>query len=127
MTLPAWMKSRWVIVPGAIALSIAVWNIYVVSHDHGILEGRVIDAAGAPAADVTVTLFERSFVAYTAKDTVKTDAVGRFRFTNNQNHALQLEAVSPTLGKSDRLPLRLWFRGQDIRITEPLRLEGRPP
>lgn len=127
MTLPAWMRSRWVIVPGCLALSILLWNMYVFVHDNGIVEGRVVDAAGQPVTGAEVTLFERSFVAYTAKDHAKTDASGRFRFENNRSHALQLEAASANLGKSDRLPIRLWFSGQDLRLIEPLRLEGKLP
>ena len=127
MTFPALMKSRWVIVPSALALSIILWNLYVAVHANGIVGGRVVDAGGRPVADATVTLFERSFVAYTAKDRVKTDAEGLFRFTDNQNHALQIEAEAPTLGKSDRLPVRLWFRAQDFRLADPLRLAGRQP
>ncbi len=127
MRVPAWMKSRWVVVPGFLALSIAVWNIYVIAHANGMVEGRVVDAAGSPVTDAVVTLFERSFVAYTAKDQSKTDARGHFRFIDNQNHALQLEAASPTQGKSDRVSVRLWFRGQDFQLADPLRLQKQTP
>lgn len=127
MTQPAWIKGRWVIVPGFLAITITLWNLYVAAHNSGALQGRVVDTTGRPVADATVTLFERSFVAYTTKDKTKTDSSGFFRFADNQNHALQLEAESPELGKSERLSLRLWFRGQDTTLADPLRLEGRKP
>ena len=127
MMLPAWIRSRWVIVPAVLTISIVLWNIYVTAHDGGLVEGSVIDAAGRPVPGATVTLFERSFVAYTSKDTTKADDAGLFRFTNSRNHALQLEAESPTLGKSERHSIRLWFRAQNFRLVEPLRLAGRQP
>lgn len=125
MKMPAWTRSRWVIVPAILAISIVLWNSYVTAHNGGLVEGSVIDAAGRPVPGATVTLFERSFVAYTSKDTTKADEAGLFRFTNNQNHALQLEAEFPTLGKSDRHSIRLWFRAQNFRLVEPLVLAGR--
>ena len=44
------LNSRWVIVPAAFVIVIVVWITYVGSHDHGIVEGRVVDAAGRPVA-----------------------------------------------------------------------------
>lgn len=123
----AWMKSRWVIVPAALATTISLWNVYVSAHNDGLIEGRVVDAGGRPVPGATVTLFERSFVAYTANDKTQTDVSGLFRFVNSQNHALQIEAESPALGKSDRHSIRLWFRAQNVRLAEPLQLTGRQP
>ena len=56
MTVPPWIRSRWVIVPGILLVTIALWNLYVATHDHGVVEGRVVDAGGRPVAGATVTL-----------------------------------------------------------------------
>ena len=56
---PLWRRllvNRFVLVPGAIAAAILAWNLYVASHDHGIVEGRVLEPlpesrVGAVAAE----------------------------------------------------------------------------
>ena len=113
--------SRWVIVPGAMAIVIIGWLAYVGGHDHGIVEGRVIDAAGRPVAGATVLMLKRGFVTHEQAGRATTDAAGAFRFNDNVSHSIQLEAETPALGRSERRIVRLWFAAQDIRITEPLR------
>ena len=39
-------KSRWVIVPSLFVIVTVAWLTYVGRHDHGVVEGRVVDAAG---------------------------------------------------------------------------------
>jgi len=115
------LGSRWVIVPGGMALAILVWLAYVGTHNHGVIEGRVVDAAGMPVAGAAVLLFERGFVTHQEKGRATTDADGRFRFDDNQSHSIQLEAESPELGRSDRRIVRLMFAAQDTRLIDPLR------
>jgi hypothetical protein len=103
------------------------WNIHVAANDSGLVEGRVVDAAGKPVAGATVVLFDRGFVTHTERARTVADAEGRFRFTGNANHSLQLEAEAPGLGKSDRRVVRLWFRSQDVRLAVPLKLAGTRP
>src|SRR6185437_4783195 len=43
MNHTAWLRSRWVVVPGTIAIATLLWNAYVSTHDHGIVAGRVVD------------------------------------------------------------------------------------
>jgi hypothetical protein len=119
-----WLKSRWVIVPGAIVACILGWLAYVDTHNHGIVEGRVVDAAGQPVAGATVQLFERGFVTHEARSRATTDGAGGFRFTDNRSHSIQLEAEAPGLGRTDRRVLRLWFAAQDARLPQPLRFAG---
>lgn len=126
-SLPAWARSRWTIVPGVLAIGIVGWNLYVSAHNSGLVEGLVVDAAGRPVAGATVILFDRGFVTHTEKARTAADAQGRFRFPRNDNHSLQLEASADGLGKSDRRIVRLWFRAQDARLAEPLRLSGARP
>ena len=115
------LNTRWVIVPGAIALAILFWLAYVGTHNNGVLEGRVIDSAGRPVAGAIVLLFERGFVTHQEKGRAQSDADGVFRFTDNRSHSVQLEAEAPGLGRTERRIVRLWFAAQDTRLADPLR------
>ena len=64
---PLWRRlllNRFVLVPGAIAAAILAWNIYVATHDNGIVEGLVVDAKGEPVADASVALWVLNFTTY---------------------------------------------------------------
>ena len=115
------LATRWVIVPGSFAIVILAWLSYVGGYDHGIVEGRVVDATAKPVAGATVLLFERGFVTHQERGRTKTDASGAFRFDDNRSHSIQLEAEAAGLGRTDRRIVRLWFAAQDTRLTEPLR------
>ncbi|MEJ7669102.1 MAG: carboxypeptidase-like regulatory domain-containing protein [Casimicrobiaceae bacterium] len=121
MSIRSWATSRWVVVPGGMIIVTLVWLAYVGSHNHGIVEGRVVDAAGQPVAGASVQLFERGFVTHQERGRTTSDAQGAFRFTDNRSHSIQLEAEAPSLGRTDRRILRLWFAAQDAQIAEPLR------
>jgi hypothetical protein len=118
------LLNRFVLVPGVIVLAIAIWNVYVATHNNGLLAGRVIDLAGRPVADATVSLWTFNFTTYEEKDRVKTDADGVFRFTNNPSHRIQISAEKPGVGRSPRIPVFLYFRAQDTTLDQPLRLAG---
>jgi hypothetical protein len=115
------LGSRFVIVPALIAVTVAVWNLYVGLHAHGDLAGRVIDAAGKPVAGATVVLWAHDFVTQVETARTTTDAAGDFRFTDNASHLIQLQALA---GKdmSQRVTIRLWFRGQDRVVETPLKV-----
>lgn len=115
-----WLRSRWVIVPGVMTLATLLWLAYVGSHNHGLIEGQVVDAAGRPVPGAAVLLFERGFVTHQERGRTTTDAQGHFRFTDNRSHSVQLEAAAPQLGRSERRIVRLWFAAQDVRIAEPI-------
>jgi hypothetical protein len=114
--------NRFVLVPAAIVLAVALWNIYVATHNHGLVTGRVIDPAGRPVADATVALWVFNFTTYEEKERVKTDADGVFRFTNNPSHKIQISAEKQGVGRSPRIPVFLYFRAQDTTLDAPLRL-----
>jgi len=117
-----WLRSRWVVVPGTMALATLAWLAYVGGHAHGLVEGRVVDAAGQPVPGASVLLFERGFVTHQERGRATTDAQGRFRFTDNRSHSIQLEATAPDRGRSERRIVRLWFAAQDTVLAEPLKL-----
>jgi hypothetical protein len=117
----AWLRNRWVIVPALLTALALGWWAYAEANNDGLIEGRVVDAAGAPVPGASVVLFERGFVAHQEKTRVTADGQGRFRITGNSSHSVQLEAEAPGLGRSNRLVLRLWFRAQNRVLAEPLR------
>ena len=118
------LLNRFVLVPAAIAVVTLAWNLYVATHDHGLVSGRVVDAVGKPVADATVTLWVFNFVTFEEKLHVKTGADGSFRFTDNPSHKIELSAEKAGVGRSARLPVRLYFQAQDTALTEPIRLSG---
>jgi len=118
------LLSRFVVVPLVIAVLIGAWNIYVSSHDHGLLAGRVVDATGRPMANATVILFTHDFVTQVEKARTATDASGAFRFDHNDSHLVQLQAQDGNQS-SRRITIRLWFRAQDRVLRKPLVLTPR--
>jgi hypothetical protein len=120
----ALLLNRFVLVPGLIAATIVLWNLYVATHDHGVVAGRVLDGAGKPVADATVALWVYNFTTYQESLHVRTDADGAFRFTGNPSHRIQVSAEKPGIGRSARVPVFLYFRSQDTALSAPLTLAG---
>ena len=120
-TWRTWLTSRWVIVPGGMGIATLAWLAYVAGHNHGIVEGRVVDAAGQPVGGASVQLFERGFGTHQERGRTTSDAQGAFRCSDNRSHSIQLEAETPNLGRTDRRVVRLWFAAQDTKLAEPLR------
>jgi hypothetical protein len=121
MKIRRWLASRWVVVPGGMAVVTLAWLAYVAGHNHGIVEGQVVDASGRPVGGASVILFERGFVTHQERGRATSDAKGVFRFTDNRSHSIQLEAEAPGLGRTDRRIVRLWFAAQDVELAKPLR------
>ena len=111
------LTHRFFVVPLALALVVAGWNIYIAFNDGGIIEGQVRDRAGAPVPGATVIFFERNFIYYQEKQRTVTDASGAYRFDGMQIHVGQLEAHTADGRQSDRRQLRLWFRAQDTEVA----------
>jgi Carboxypeptidase regulatory-like domain len=125
MNVGPWLRSRWVIVPGGMVIFTLAWLAYVGQHNNGLIEGRVLDAAGNPVSGATVLIFERGFVTHQERARATTDGAGRFRFTDNRSHSVQLEAEAPELGRTERRIVRLWFAAQDTSLEAPLRFAAR--
>jgi Carboxypeptidase regulatory-like domain len=124
---PSWWRlviNRFVLIPAAIALAAVVWNVYVSTHNHGVVAGTVVDPAGRPVSGATVVLWVLNFTTYVEKTRVTTDSAGRFVITDNDSHNIRLAAEKPDIGRSPRIPVRLYFRAQDIELREPLILSG---
>jgi hypothetical protein len=121
MTWRRVLLSRFFLVPVLLLAGIGGWNLYVGLHAHGLLEGSVVDAAGRPVPGATVILSVHDFVTQVEKARTQTDAAGGFRFDDNNSHLIQLEAQAGG-SASQRVIVRLWFRGQDRVIIEPLHL-----
>ena len=111
------LTHRFFVVPAAVALVVAAWNIYIAFNDGGLIEGEVRDRAGAPVAGATVIFFERNFVYYQEKQRTTTNARGAYRFDNMQVHVGQLEALTADGRHSERRQLRLWFRAQNAELA----------
>jgi carboxypeptidase family protein len=116
--------NRFVLVPVAIALSVVVWNVYVSSHNHGVVAGRVVDPDGRPVPGATVVLWVLNFTTYVEKKRTTTDSAGRFVITDNDSHNIRLAAEKPDIGRSPRIPVRLYFRAQDFELRDPLVLSS---
>jgi hypothetical protein len=74
--------------------------------------------------DAAVVLWVLNFTTYVEKTRATTDSAGRFVITNNDSHNIRLAAEKPGVGRSGRVPVRLYFRAQDIELNEPLILSG---
>jgi hypothetical protein len=119
-----WVLNRFVLVPAVIAVAVMLWNIYVSTHNHGLVTGRVVDASGQPVTGATVVLWVLNFTTYVEKSRATTDEGGRFFIRDNDSHNIRLAAEKAGVGRSERMPVRLYFRGQDIELTQPLVLLG---
>ena len=119
------MRSRYTITFGTIAIVSILWNIYVVLNDDGKFSGRVVDMQGRPVAGATVKLGKKSLVSINFHGEEITDAEGRFAFSGHAFYHVHIEAKKQGLGisKSDH---HLYFRGQNMALSDPLRLRPEP-
>jgi hypothetical protein len=118
------LVNRFTAVLAAIALTIVAWNIYVSMHNHGIVAGRVVDAAGQPVAQATVVLWVLNFTTFVEKARTTTEADGRFTVINSGSHSIQLSAEKAGAGRSPRIVVRLYFRAEDVELSSPLVIKG---
>jgi hypothetical protein len=122
---PLWFRlvvNRFVVALASIGIVVALWNVYVSLHDHGIVEGRVVDAAGRPVEGATVVLWVLDFTTYVEKTRATTGADGGFLIRGNDSHNIQIEAEKPGVGRSPRVPVRLYFKAEDVSLPTPLAL-----
>ena len=115
------LRHRFVAVPLVLASLVAAWNVYIVFNSDGIIAGTVVDSQGHPVPGAEVVFYARNFVNYQEAARTTADAAGAWRFDGMQVHVGQLEAHVRDGRRSERLQLRLWFRGQNVRLA-PLML-----
>ena len=113
---------RYVLLLGLVGVGTAGWNAYVALHDDGLVEGRVVGPDGRGVAGARVTLSERTLTTLEPRATVETGADGAFRFVGQPAHHFALEARKDGVGAAPRALYRRWFRGQNLRLPEPIRL-----
>jgi hypothetical protein len=119
------LRNRFVWVPLLLVVLIGGWNVWVFTHNHGIVTGRVVDAGGKPVAGATVRLWVFNFTTFVEKASTTTEADGSFRFTGNPSHNIQISADKVDAGRSERISVRLYFAAEDRALKQPLRLETR--
>jgi hypothetical protein len=124
---PKWRRlllNRFVLVPAVLILAILGWIVWVVTHAHGVVKGRVLDAAGAPVEGAEVQLWVFNFTTFVVKASTTTKPDGSFEFVSNPSHNIQVSAEKPGKGRSARVPIRLYFASEDVVLNDPLRLTG---
>jgi hypothetical protein len=115
-----WLLNGFVLVLGFLVLVVAGWNAWVVTHNHGIVAGRVVDASGAPVEGAEVELWVFDFTTFAEDASTKAD--GSFEFANNPSHNIQVSAEKPSVGRSPRVPIRLYFKS--VVLKRPLQLSS---
>jgi hypothetical protein len=117
-----WLRNRFVVTFGGAALLAASWNVYIVYHDDGIIEGQVVGPDGAAVSGATVRLSEKTLLVSQPKGRTTTDVDGRFRFTGHWMHRLYLEADKEGVGRFAPREYRLYFNGENLFLRTPLQL-----
>jgi hypothetical protein len=117
---------RYLVALGVTAVLVAGWNAWVITHDDGIVSGHVVQADGRPAAGATVSLWEKTLTTLERRAATETASDGSFTFRGQAAHHFALLAETPGAGASPRTLYRRYFRGQNLVLTEPLRLRQAP-
>ncbi len=117
------VRNRYTITFGAIALLVGLWNLYVALHDGGLITGRVVGPDNRPVEGATVVLSERTLLVSAVRAQATSDATGAFRFSGHRLYHIYLEARKEGVGRTPPREIRLYFRGQNLVLRQPLRLE----
>jgi len=123
MNWRVWLLNRYTVTLGTIAVVTLLWNLYIAMNDDGIIRGRVIGPDGQPVAGATVVLSERTLLVTAPRDRATTGPDGRFAFTGHTFHRIWLEADKPGVGAYPQTEYRMYFKGQNMVIDNPLQLE----
>ena len=100
----SWLTNRFVVTFGGAALLAAVWNV-----------------ASEP---VTVVLSERTLLVAQPKGNTTTAPDGSFRFDGHQLHRIYIEARKKDIGRYGPREFRLYFKGENLDLDQPLQLAG---
>ena len=119
----SFLLNRYIVTFASIAIAAAAWNLFVVFNDDGIVAGRVVDSDNRPIEGATVTLYQKTLYVAKPRGKTTTDAKGEFLFTGHKYYRIWLEANREGFGKSPKKGYRLYFKGQNMTLAEPLRIE----
>ncbi len=117
------VRNRYSITFGTIALLAGLWNLYVAINDGGIITGQVVGPDDHPVEGATVVLSEKTLLVSAVRARTTTDARGAFRFSGHRLYHIYLEAYREGVGRMLPKEFRLYFKGQNLRLRHPLRLE----
>lgn len=120
----SFLLNRYIVTFGSIVVVSGLWNLYIAFHDDGIVQGRVVGPGGQPVAGAEVVLSERTLLVSEARARTTTDAGGTFTFTGHRYHRIWLRAVKPNVGEVPQTEFRLYFRGQNLHLGEPLQMKA---
>ena len=115
--------NRYTITLGAIVLLVGLWNLHVALNDDGIITGWVVGPDNHPVEGATVVLSERTLLVSAVRERTTTDPNGAFRFSGHKLYHIYLEAYREGVGRMPPREYRLYFRGQNLALRHPLRLE----
>jgi len=121
-----WLWNRYTITFGGMALLAGLWNLYVALNSDGIISGRVVGPDGRAVEGATVVLSEKTLLVSAARAKATTDGQGAFRFSGHTLYHLYLEASKEGVGGMPAKEYRLYFKGQNLTLREPLRLGAAP-
>ena len=125
MNWRSFLLNRYIVTIGSVAVVTLIWNLHIAMNNDGIIRGRVIGPYEQPVAGATVVLSERTLLVTVPRDRTTTDADGRFTFTGHAFHRIWLEAAKPGVGAYPHTEYRMYFKGQNMILDEPLKLD--PP
>jgi len=117
------LYNRYTITFGTIALLAIVWNVYVIFNDDGIVVGHVVTSDGSPVENATVVLSEKTLLVTSPRDKTTTDADGRFKFSGHDIYHVYLEAYKNGVGHAPQKDYHLYFKGQNLYLSESLEIE----
>ena len=107
------LYNRYTITFGTIALLAIVWNVYVMFNDDGIVVGRVVVSDGSPVENATVVLSEKTLLVTSPLD----------KTTGHNVYHVYLEAYKNGVGRAPQKDYHLYFRGQNLHLSESLQIE----
>jgi len=87
----------------------------------------VVGPDSRPVPGATVVLAEKTLLVAGPRARATTDAEGRFRFTGHTLFRFDLEAYKKGVGRMQAKEFRLYFKGQNMTLREPLRLQESKP
>jgi hypothetical protein len=117
---------RYVVLLAMVAVLVLGWNGWIAFHDGGIVQGRVVQADGSPAAGATVSFWEKTLTTLERRTATATGPDGSFVFRGQAAHHFALQAEMRGAGASPRTLYRRYFRSQNLVVEEPLRLRPGP-